>query len=186
MKKIMIAAAIVCAAALSHGATVLWGGAVATVDGNGYLPAGTQAALLYSATAFTGAATSLDNGWAVGSAADNGGSLVQLYTLTDYDANTASAFAATYSIDGSVDGYYAVLIQNDAGTAATYYDIGSITGTTGASSPTDKKVNPEWQSGEYLTSGGYTVSTTAPVPEPTSGLLMVLGMAGLALRRRRA
>ena len=27
---------------------------------------------------------------------------------------------------------------------------------------------------------------TASVPEPTSGLLMLLGMAGLALRRRRA
>ena len=27
---------------------------------------------------------------------------------------------------------------------------------------------------------------TSPVPEPTSGLLMLLGMAGLALRRRRA
>ena len=31
---------------------------------------------------------------------------------------------------------------------------------------------------------GWTV--TANVPEPTSGLLMLLGMAGLALRRRRA
>ena len=31
---------------------------------------------------------------------------------------------------------------------------------------------------------GWTV--TGAVPEPTSGLLMLLGMAGLALRRRRA
>ena len=29
-------------------------------------------------------------------------------------------------------------------------------------------------------------ATMAPVPEPTSGLLMLLGIAGLALRRRRA
>ena len=38
-------------------------------------------------------------------------------------------------------------------------------------------------------SGGYTGAgwyQTAAVPEPTSGLLMLLGMAGLALRRRRA
>ena len=31
-----------------------------------------------------------------------------------------------------------------------------------------------------------TAWSTAAVPEPTSGLLMLLGMAGLALRRRRA
>ena len=34
--------------------------------------------------------------------------------------------------------------------------------------------------------GNATAWSTAAVPEPTSGLLMLLGMAGLALRRRRA
>lgn len=32
---------------------------------------------------------------------------------------------------------------------------------------------------------GYS-GTVANVPEPTSGLLMLVGLAGLALRRRRA
>ena len=182
MKKLMIAAAIVCAAALSHGATVAWGGAVATPDGTDTLAAGTQAALLYSATAFTGAATEVA-GWTVGSAADNGGSLVQIYTMDGTDEANWE-FMNTYSVDGSVDGYYAVLVLNDAGTFASYYDIGSISGTTGASSPTDKTINMGWTSEDvFLTSGGYT---TAVVPEPTSGLLLLLGMAGLALKRKRA
>ena len=181
MKKIMIVAAIVCAAALSHGATVLWGGAIATPDGNDTLPAGTQAALLYSATGFSGAATSLD-GWSIGSTADNGGSVAQLYTLTGADSANW-AFQGTYSVDGSVDGYYAVLVLNAAGDMASYYNAGNISGTTGASSPTNIKVNMDWSSTEYLTSDGYT---TAVAPEPTSGLLILLGMAGLALKRKRA
>lgn len=41
--------------------------------------------------------------------------------------------------------------------------------------------------GTVATAGGATSWTsTAPVPEPTSGLLLLLGMAGLALRRKRA
>ena len=33
---------------------------------------------------------------------------------------------------------------------------------------------------------GWTGITSASIPEPTSGLLMLVGLAGLALRRRRA
>ena len=183
MKKLIVAAAIVCVAAVSQAASVVWGGAVATPDGNSPLPAGTQAALLFSDSAFSGAATTLD-GWTVGSTADNGGSVVSLYTMTSNDA-TNWAFSSTYSKDGSVDGYYAVLVQNAAGDAAAYYDIGNISGTTGASSPTSKLVNMEWNGAEYLTSNGYNVAVGA-VPEPTSGLLLLLGMAGLALKRKRA
>ena len=34
--------------------------------------------------------------------------------------------------------------------------------------------------------GWYQIKAAADVPEPTSGLLMLIGMAGLALRRKRA
>ena len=77
----------------------------------------------------------------------------------------------------------AISYMNAAGDMASYYDAGNISGTTGASSPTDITVNFNWSGSEYLTSGGYT---TAVAPEPTSGLLILLGMAGLALRRKRA
>lgn len=183
MKKLIIAAAIVCVAAMSQAASVYWGGAIGTPDGADTLPAGTQAALIFSDSAFSGAATTLA-GWSAGAEANNGGSVVGLYTMTANDSSNW-AFSATYSKDGSVDGYYAVLVLNGTGDMASYYDIGNISGTTGASSPTDKLINLSWTGGEYLTSGGYTV-TVGAVPEPTSGLLLLLGMAGLALKRKRA
>lgn len=183
MKKLIVAAAVICAAAITQAATVVWGGAIGTPDASDTLPAGTQAALLFADSAFSGAATTLDN-WAVGGAANNGGSVVGLYTMDDNDSSNW-AFMATYSKDGSVDGYYAVLVLNATGDMASYYDIGNISGTTGASPPIDKQINPSWTGGEYLTSGGYTVAIGA-VPEPTSGLLLLLGVGALALRRRRA
>ena len=81
MKKLMIAAAAICTAAVTQAASVYWGGAVATVDGGGYLPAGTQAALLYSSVAFTADATSLTS-WATGAKADNGGSILATLPIT--------------------------------------------------------------------------------------------------------
>ena len=57
----MIAAAIVCAAAFAQAAQVSWGGAFANVDCTDTLPTGTQAWLVYSATAFSGTATQADS-----------------------------------------------------------------------------------------------------------------------------
>lgn len=183
MKKIMIATVAITLAAVTQAATVNWGGAFATPDGNATLPVGTQAALLYSATAFSGAATQLD-AFSVGSVADNGGSIVQIHSVNATEAANWE-MAEAYGVDGSVDGYYAVLFLNDAGNYASYYELTPISGTTGASAPTDRKINQGWTGAEYLTSGDYTVAVGA-VPEPTSGLLLLLGVAGLALRRRRA
>ena len=38
----------------------------------------------------------------------------------------------------------------------------------------------------FGSAGWYNKTSTEPIPEPTSGLLMLLGFAGLALRRKRA
>ena len=193
MKKLMIAAAIVCAAAASQAASILWGGAAAdpTVAPNPYpspLPEGTQAALLWSATAFTGAATTLE-GFEIGDLADNGGKIVSTYALTDEDAQVNMNFNGVWDNTGKdVNGYYAILVLNDAGNAASYMDMGSISGTTSTSPQQEVLYNNGWESGDFtdgLAKNGYSVQVGA-VPEPTSGLLLLLGVAGLALKRKRA
>ena len=69
-------------------------------------------------------------------------------------------------------GFYAVDYNGDTGTASGFYEV-TWNASTGVAFEAD---------GNFA---GASMAT-AVVPEPTSGLLMLLGMAGLALRRRRA
>ena len=188
----MIAAAIACAAVMSYGAAVSWGGAIANIDCSDTLPSGTQAWLVYSATAFSGTATQADS-FALGSAVNNGGTIVDNHALT---AGESDMWAFTeYFTDSkaggyaNLNGYYGMLIQNPSDAKlASWVELGQVSGVDGTTGTVDIRFNPDWGTdpGPYATQGGWTVSGGAAVPEPTSGLLMLLGMAGLALRRRRA
>ena len=183
MKKLMIALGAVVMATVVNAASVQWGGAFSTPeDVDTTLPAGTQFALLYSASEFTGAATSVAS-FNVGAAANNGGSIVATYAI-DAGESSNFEFATIWDNTGKdVNGYYAILTLNDEGDKAAYMYMGDVSNTTATSPMQDKLYNAGWaDDSKTLTSGGYTVS----VPEPTSGLLMLLGFAGLALRRRRA
>ena len=181
MKKLMIMAVAVGIAAVSQAASILWGGAISQPDGATELAANTMAYLVYSSSAITGAAsfdgTDLKNG-----AGDTVASMVSTHTITGAEAGEWM-FSETYAKAGSgVDGFYAVLVS-DMNSSPKYsiYTLDEVSGTTPTSQTTLRTI--DWDTG-YLTSGGYTV--TGAVPEPTSGLLILLGMAGLALKRKRA
>ena len=183
MKKLMIVLGAVALAATVNAASLQWGGTFSTPDLSDTLPEGTKFALLYSASDFSGAATTVD-GFTVGSIADNGGTIVDIATATSTQSSNWE-FQKTWDNTGKdVNGYYAILTLNDAGTQAAYMYLGDVSGTT-ATSPTKYLVYNEGWADDTLsiTTGGYT---TAVAPEPTSGLLILLGMAGLALKRKRA
>ena len=183
MKKLMIVLGAVALAATVNAASVNWGGTFSTPDLNDTLPSGTQFALLYSATDFSGAATSV-TGFTKGATADNGGTIVDVYSINDEQSGNWE-FQKMWDNPGKdVNGYYAILTLNDAGDKAAYMYLGDVSGTTAISSATAMIYNEGWADlTASLTTGGYT---TAVAPEPTSGLLLLLGMAGLALRRKRA
>jgi len=84
-----------------------------------------------------------------------------------YSGNTTLWMLA---LDSDATGYTQYIISNDEGVTMNI-------GTSGTKSF-------EFTYGDNLTA--WTPVGGSPVPEPTSGLLMLLGMAGLALRRRRA
>ena len=89
--------------------------------------------------------------------------------------------------DGYTEGtyYYAVLFNSKGTTSASAYDYYAtssvLTGDPTLVSPaTPLKLT--WAN----TVAAPTWTATQAAPEPTSGLLLLLGMAGLALKRKRA
>ena len=183
MKKLMIAAAIVCAAAFAQAASYSWN-AVAdcvTMDGSGYESyLGASSAYFFAGDATTKATVM---------AALTGGDLTVLddaigsTTLgaEDYGyfgfagSNFAAADTAT-----SLNGFVVLLDNPVPASAANAFASAVVTvelsdainsGQDAAFTFGAIETNPsDWQS----------------VPEPTSGLLLLIGVAGLALRRRRA
>lgn len=85
-----------------------------------------------------------------------------------------------------INGYYGIMLVDAAGEAnkASWMYVGQISGATATSSGLTALFNADWATNDTLNMNGY--NATVAVPEPTSGLLLILGMAGLALRRRRA
>ena len=89
---------------------------------------------------------------------------------SDFSSGTVSGFAVIFDAEDmeSASNYYLV---NEGATKSV-----SFTSSTGA-----KNLAFGSQATATQTAGAWTA-----VPEPTSGLLMLVGLAGLALRRRRA
>lgn len=177
MKKLIIAAAIVCAAAISQAATVNWSISGVKADGGAaptagwavmafYTEAGAGSAAIESAIASKTAASSAFETTTLSVALGSG-------RVSAHDKDVTAITDTSKSYD-----FYFVVFNNADAAAATEYAM--------VSAP-DKAYSG--MAGKFSVSGTFSSTTpwqTASVPEPTSGLLMLLGVAGLALRRRRA
>ena len=189
MKKLMIAAAIVCAAVYAQAANYTWGlGSGLDEDSaGGYL---TDAS--FTVVELLGTVTETANGDGTYALDFSGVSGVLNSTSTgnaDYSIGSI-AYDASVSSDAVTQNTpqaFSILVLEAAGADYTTYEgkYALITGTSSADADIDTG-NPfmNFASGDTVTADMY--KTAASVPEPTSGLLMLLGVAGLALRRKRA
>ena len=191
MKKLMIAVAIVCATAFANAASIAWGfGSADTVAPDGkYFGEGLYA----DATAFLflGTVTAGASGWEVGTATILATANMDP-TYYNWGATDTSSTSGMLTADASAGDAVTLVILDgvvgntiDAFTAYVgNYIIGTQTALASDSIPGTTPV--PYLSAIDANTYGAGDWTATPAPEPTSGLLLLLGMAGLALKRKRA
>ena len=175
MKKIMIMLGAVAMAACVQAAAVSWStGALKTANADG---------------SFTG--TNLSGTWANYDV-----------TVTFYADNAGTMGAALTGITGNTDtsaslGNFGATTSDSFAAGGEYWAQVVITATTKADTPVTYTMTSDAVKFTAPDTGNLKLNfstegampgawSTADVPEPTSGLLLLLGVAGLALKRKRA
>ena len=196
MKKLMIAVAIVCAAALSHAATANWAASAANIyDGTGATATANKyagAAYFFNADAatqqavFEAFAADTANFDATAQTGYLATGVVETGSIKSGTA--ANKFGAFEQGSGAHDFFFVLINGDKMYTSITKADV-NASGTDDSvqiSFGNQKATSGLPNSSLAATDGWVAAGQWAAAPEPTSGLLMLLGIAGLALRRKRA
>ena len=184
MKKILIAMASIVVAGMVNAAAFTWSTNISSSMGPLYVAGGSTT--LASGTAYLFDSLALSQQDVLD--AFVAGSFSDLSSLDNSDISSGMIAAKSASPviygDGAttLSAFLAVVNEDQIFISDIVSAAGLATGTKGLSFKTTEASKLEVMDARdgYSTSGWYQT-----VPEPTSGLLILLGMAGLALRRRR-
>ena len=189
MKKLILITAVMAAVA-ANAATFSW---KTTTTGKIY-EAGTTTTLA-SATAYLFDAGKVSQAAVL--TAFNAGTSISTLAYADTTSVVSGAIAEKafdvptgYAEGDAFAGYFALVVDDSiyigvtssVNTPAT----GNMTMSFNAKSSSQSALQTEYEG--FGSAGWYAKSSggTEPIPEPTSGILLLLGFAGLALKRKRA
>lgn len=184
MKKLLILFAAGALAVCVNAATVTWGSSVMK------LPSGNNAGTSVSASLFIVTESVYNSFAAYTDAAELSDAVYKAYgsetatkTGTTKKNFVSLSDGADYSSDSTI---YAILLYTATENEIAYWmgNYGKVT----VESLQDVTVSQMGQIIGGSTGGGSTATawSSGAIPEPTSGMLLLIGVAGLALRRRRA
>lgn len=191
MKKLMIACVAVAMAAVAQAASINWTitNIYSPADSSAKIAANSMSAWLFVTANSTDVTTIKTTTMAAVQAVLDSGDLTGLSTLAAAHAsNTAAgtiggATGLTGFSSGTLTAFALVIDSTDLATANNYFLVSDgATKDAVFTSATGVKMFG-WGDQTSYTQGAGKWSA---VPEPTSGLLLLLGMAGLALKRKVA
>ena len=184
MKKLIVMMAIAMTAAVVNAAACTWGigGAATASVKNGstvWSAAGTNPVAYLFLTSDSAAVTA---------ALEKGAMDTSLAKASTTTFNARGRFTgASADLPAEANSYSMVLVYTDATDAnKIWYQISSATATaSGSDDPSTPAVEAGFAASSFSSTGWSSASATN-IPEPTSGLMLLLGVAGLALKRKRA
>ena len=174
MKKLMIAAAIVCAAALTQAAVVNWGASkIQAASGDPAMVKDNLVMLFYTEAGV--GSTAIENAIKAGKAGNIDAETKGMSALSGKGSVTAHDLTIDALDTSKAYDFYVVAFNGKTEAAATKYALMS-------------SLNNEYSTmkEKFVVMSDFSSASWQSIPEPTSGLLLLIGVAGLALRRRRA
>ena len=172
MKKVLIAVAAIAFAVSAQAAAFKWSATAITPDPDGAAVTTYTAYLIdASVVSYADAQASIEDGdvsFIAGSA------ILDSATTLAAGANARVSSTGGTTVEGTSYSAYFVVLNNAASPTQALLSNKTMSGTGQAMTNTQ------------LAFGSQAGATWVAVPEPTSGLLMLVGLGALALRRRRA